>query len=211
VSKVEAKEALEQELQTEIVNIDLLIDPLIKMDLVKKAIVEGIPSEVLFLLEDIFAVRLPPDLNVIKALRSRIPDNLATKYEEQVAKFFEKYKVLQEEPETVSNFLTNPVQYKIIQTLRTSVLTAGELASNLNMEQSTIDTALKALRKADVVSEVSDKSGNRYVVIKTNPTFLKFFPEYMVNITRQKWASGMMEDSIARRQLELLKESYAAL
>ena len=211
VSKVEAKEALEQELQTEIVNIDLLLDPLIKMDLVKKAIVEGIPSEVVFLLEDIFAVRLPPDLNVMKSLRGRIPDNLAAKYEEQVAKFFEKYKVLEEDPETVSNFLTNPVQYKVIQALRTSVLTAGELASNLKMEQSSIDNALKVLRKADIVSEVSDKSGNRYVVIKTNPTFLKFFPEYMVNVTRQKWASGMMEDSIARRHLELLKESYAAL
>lgn len=108
MSKVEAKEILEQELQTEIVNIDLLLDPLIKMDLVKKAIVEGIPSEVLFLLEDIFSVRMPPDLTVVRALRSRIPDNLATKYEQQVAKFFEKYKVLEEEPEAVSNILNKP-------------------------------------------------------------------------------------------------------
>lgn len=210
MSKIEAKEVLEQELQTEIVNIDLLLDPLIKMDLVKKAIVEGIPSEVLFLLEDIFAVRLPPDVNTMKALRSRIPENLATKYEQQVAKSFEKYKVLEEDPETISNFLTNPVQFKIIQALRTSVYTAGELASNLSMEQSTIENALKVLRKADIISEVSDRSGNRYMVQKANPTFLKFFPEYMVNVTRQKWASGMLEDGIAKKQLEVLKEAYYA-
>lgn len=95
--------------------------------------------------------------------------------------------------------------------MRTSVYTVAELALNLKMEPSTVENALKALRKADVVSEVSDRSGNRYMVIKANPTFLKFFPEYMVNVTRQKWAAGMLEDSIARKHLELLKETYTTL
>jgi DNA-binding MarR family transcriptional regulator len=211
LSKVEAKESLEEELKTEIVNIDLLIDPLVKMGLVKKAIVEGIPSESLFLLSDIFAVRLPPDTSVLRALRGRIPENLAVKYEQQEAKFFEKYKVHEEDPEAVANILTNPIQYKVIQSLRTSVLTARELAASLKLDNDVVENALKALRKLDVVSEVSDRSGNRYMVLKNNPTFLKFFPEYMVNVTRQKWASGMLEDSIARKHLELLKETYVSL
>jgi DNA-binding MarR family transcriptional regulator len=211
MSKVEAKESLEEELKTEVVSIDLLIDPLVKIGVLKKAIVEGIPSESLFLLSDIFAARLPPDSTVLRALRTRIPENLAVKFEQDEAAFFRKYKVLQEDPEGVAEILTNPVQYKILQSLRNSVSTAGELAANLKIDKDVVNNALKTLRKLDVVSEVSDRSGNRYMVLKNNPTFLKFFPEYMVNTTRQKWASGMLEDAVARKHLELLKETYLTI
>jgi len=207
-SKVEAKELLEQELKKEIINMDLLVEPLVKLGIVRKAIVEGIPSECLFLLKDIFAVRLPPDISVLKTLRSRMSEGLADKYESQITKFFSSYKVLEENTDTITSVLSNPVQYKLTQALRTNVYTLSELAQHVGLSEPTVKEAVKALQKQDVASEVSDRSGNRYIALKSNPTFLAFYPEYMINVMRSKWASGMLEDNIAKKHLELLKEAY---
>jgi DNA-binding MarR family transcriptional regulator len=207
-SKIEAKELLEQEMKKEILNMDLLVEPLVKLGIVRKAIVEGIPSECLFLLKDIFPVRLPPDTLVMKALRNRMSEALASKYESQITKFFSSYKVLEEDFDTVTSVLTNPAQYKLTQALRSNVLTMRELAQQTGLSEPTVKEATKALQKNDVVSEISDRSGNRYLALKCNPTFLAFYPEYMVNVMRSKWASGMLEDGIAKKHLELLKEAY---
>lgn len=211
LSKIEAKELLEQELKSEIVNLDLLVETFVKLGIIRKAIVEGIPSEGLFLLRDVFPVRLPPDSAVLKSLRERLSEDLAKKYEDQVAKFFLGYKVLEESPDAVINALTNPSHYKIIQALRSSVYTTSELAQRIGLSEPTVKENVKTLQKQDILSEISDRSGNRYIVMKASPTYLSFYPEYMINTMRSKWASGMLEDSIAKKHLELLKEAYYAL
>nr|MDO8099474.1 hypothetical protein [Candidatus Njordarchaeota archaeon] len=210
LSKVEAKELLEQELQKEILNMDLLVEPLVNLGLVKKAIVEGIPSECLFLLRDVFPVKLPPDVNLLKALKNRVSEDIATKYEQQVAKFFLGYSAHDEDLEYMANLISNPTKYKIIQALRTNVYTLRELSGRVSSKESEAMEMVKTLQKEQIVSEISDRSGNRYLALKSSPTFLIFFPEYMVNMVREKWASGMLEDGIAKKHLELLKEAYAS-
>ncbi len=208
MSKVEAKEILEQELQKEIIDMDLLVEPLVKLGLIRKAIVEGIPSECLFLLRDVFPAKLPPDITMLKALRSRLSAAIADKYEDQVAKFFGSYNILEEDVESVANLMVDPLLYKVVQALRSNVCALGELSQLVGLSEPIVKETVKRLQKQDIVSELSDKSGNRYLALKSNPTFLKFFPKYMVNVTGQKWSSGMLEDGIAKKHLELLKEAY---
>lgn len=64
--------------------------------------------------------------------------------------------------------------------------------------------------KLGIVSELTDSSNHRAYLLKADPQISLFFPEYMIDNIRTKWASGEISSEMAVNYLQMLKEEFLA-
>jgi hypothetical protein len=208
VSKIELQEWLEQELGTQIGDIDLLLVPLIRAGLIKKTSVEQAPGESVFLVRDIFAAFAPPETIMTKILRSEIKGALAQTGRSQISDFFRKRTPSDDEAGQIAEILTNSDLYEVIQLLRNNVLRKEDLAKQLNKPAKDVDKQLKSLMKIGVVSELSGGGEDNVYLLIADPQIQAFFPEYMIDNIRAHWTLGEISKDMAVKHLQLLREEY---
>jgi hypothetical protein len=209
-SKLELQEWLEQELGTPISDIDLLLVPLIKSGIVKKAVVEGITGDCIFLLRDVFAAFVPPETIMTKILKGEIKGSIARSSKKEITEFFRKREPSEDEPEKVAEIITDLTYYKIISQLRKSIADKEELAKQAEKPASEVGKQIKALVKLGIVGELTDSFDNNVYLLKADPQISLFFPEYMIDNVRAKWSSGEISREMAVKYLQLLKEEFLA-
>ena len=58
------------------------------------------------------------------------------------------------------------------------------------------------------MSEISGKGESSVYILKADPQIQVFYPEYMIDNVRAKWASGEISKEMALKHLQLLREEY---
>jgi hypothetical protein len=210
LSKIELQEWLEQELQTQIADMDLLLVPLIRTNLIKKAVVEGITGDCLFLIRDMFVTLAPPERIVTKILKGEIKGEMAEASRIEMTNFFKEYKMSDDATANVAEILSDMDNYDIISRLRNDIIDKEELAKQTKKPVGEIEKLIKKLKKLGVVEEMKDMEGHIVCVLKADPQISLFFPEYMVDNIRARWSSGEVSKEMAVKYLQLLREEFLA-
>ncbi|WLR52817.1 autorepressor SdpR family transcription factor [Bacillus tianshenii] len=79
--------------------------------------------------------------------------------------------------------LSDPTRRKIIQLLKSSELTAGEIAEHFDMKKPSISHHLNVLKQADLVS--SEKQG-QHVLYSLNTTVVQDMMTWFMNFAERK-------------------------
>lgn len=210
MAKIELQEWLEQELGTSVSDIDLLLVPLIRTNLIRKAVVEGVTGDCIFLIRDMFATFAPPETVMTRILKGEIKGNLGKSVRGEIADFFKQYKVSDDAVGEVAQILGDTNLYKLVTLLRDNLAKKEQLATAFDKSMKEVEKLIKSLMKSGIVSEVPGRGddGNKYL-LKADPQILLFFPEYMIDNIREKWTSGELSKGMAIKYLQILKEEFS--
>ena len=202
---------LSKEVEREVTDVDGLLAPLMKTDLVTELNIskgKKVSLEYVFLLRDVALIRTP-HVEIFKAAKSgQMPPELKDKYIEKVEKFFKKYRISSQDARIIAEFISNPDTYDIIKVLREGYMTREEIAPKIGREMPNLDRNLKKLAEDDVILPLKDKKQRVWIFLLSDIQAVTFFPEYMVDVIRRRWKEGTIAKEIALKHLELLRAEY---
>ncbi|MFX0097931.1 MAG: hypothetical protein ACFE7E_09250 [Candidatus Hodarchaeota archaeon] len=209
-TKSELKAWLEERTGREITDLDIVLAPFVKTELVKEAFVEGIPDECLFLIKDVFATRAPMARLRESMQDSIVPGDIGEQHLEDVEEYFKEYMSTPDDTSRFSKVLSSPDIYLIIKKLRQGPYYFEELEDELDLyAKDSLPSLIDQLKKLDVVNDIEDTEGRQILLLKSDMKFTTFFPEYLIDVIRKRWNEGTLEQRQAIKHLELLKDSYS--
>ncbi len=202
---------LSKEVEREVTDIDGLLAPLMKTELVTELNIskgKKVSLEYIFLLRDVALIRTP-HIDVFKAAKAGQMDPvLQKKYQKEVEKFFKAYRISSQDAKDIAEFISNPDTYEIIRVLRGGYMTREEIVPKVGREMPNLDRMLKKMAESDIILPVKDKKGRLWIFLLCDIQSITFFPEYMVDVIRRRWKEGTIAKEIALKHLELLRAEY---
>ncbi|MHA1147037.1 MAG: hypothetical protein ACTSR8_02220 [Promethearchaeota archaeon] len=202
---------LSKEVEREVTDIDGLLAPLVKTDLVTELNIskgKKVSLEYVFLLRDVALIRAP-HIDIFKAAKSgKMDPELREKYQKSVEKFFKKYRITTQDTRAIAEFISNPDTYDIIKVLREGYMTREEIPPKIGREMPNLDRHLKRLAEENIILPVKDKKQRVWIFLLSDIQAITFFPEYMVDVIRRRWKEGTIAKEIALKHLELLRAEY---
>jgi DNA-binding transcriptional ArsR family regulator len=198
---------LKHKLDVKAIELYSFLSPLIKNGLVTTQWVEGLPSQCVFLIRDVFIARVPARGIVKKAKSGELGAEVASDYMDEVKNFFRDYVVSPEDTETITKILADPDAYDVLVALRENILPKGEIHKLLDKKKSVVDSILDALDKAGFTMELRIEK-KAYVALKTDVKIMTFFPEYLVEQIGQQYNDQVKPPRMLLWHLKALRDSY---
>ncbi|MBD3340665.1 MAG: hypothetical protein GF353_16275, partial [Candidatus Lokiarchaeota archaeon] len=127
VSKSELMVWLKDKYKTGFVDLDSVLIELIKREIIKEASVKGMPSELIFLTNDLVLIRTPPTKLFKSPSERGLPIQLENDYQTAIKKFFRSYKPKEEDNLKIVEILVDPQIYETLRLLRTAIVTRNDL------------------------------------------------------------------------------------
>jgi len=202
ITKSELMVWLKDHFKQGFVDIDSVINELIKRDLVKEASVKGMPSELIFLTNDILMSRVPPDNLIKNPTEVGLPENLS---------YFQSYRYSEEDNLKIINLLINPQVYEVIRLLRTAIVTRNDLEKLKKKGVDDVDETLKLLWDAQMIQVFQDSRGNEYYALLTDFYLDLIFPKYSLNIIKQEYELKSKSSQVLVEYLNVLEDAYTDL
>ncbi len=218
ISKNELRNALEKIKENP--NVDVLLDPFLELNLIKRDWIKGKrdkrtgligrQGEFLFLTKDIFLVRVP-DIKLLNHLKE-INHVLYPKYEQKVVDFFSKYDPNTqsiEETKYLASILLNPDVYDFFVLMRSKYYPLDKMPKIFS-EFADTEMILNDLKESNVIIEIKDKDERNWIFLLTDIKPLIFFPEYLLPKIREAFKNKdeRITHEIAKKALELLEVAY---
>jgi len=202
---------LSKEVEREVTDIDGLLAPLLKTDLVTELNIskgKKVSLEYVFLLRDVALIRTP-HIELFKAAKAgQMSPELKDPYQKAVEKFFKTYRIDSKDSRNIAEFISNPDTYDIIRVLRDGYMTREEIPAKIGREMGNLDRNLKRLADDDIILPLKDKKQRVWILLLSDIQAITFFPEYMVDVIRRRWKEGTIAKEIALKHLELLRAEY---
>ncbi|MEM2145376.1 MAG: hypothetical protein QW279_08440, partial [Candidatus Jordarchaeaceae archaeon] len=198
---------LKHKLDVKAIELHSFLAPLIKNGLVTTQWVEGLPSQCIFLIRDIFIARVPARIIVKKAKSGELGPEASSEYMDEVKNFFRDYVATPEDTETITKILADPDAYDVLVALRENVLPKGEIHKLLDKKKSVVDSVLDAFDRAGFTMELKIEK-KTYVALKTDVKIMTFFPEYLVEQIGQQYNDQVKPPRMLLWHLKALRDSY---
>ena len=211
VSKSELLVWLKDKYKQGFVDLDSVLIDLIKRELVKEASVKGMPSELIFLTNDILMSRIPPKNLVENPSEHGLPENLVNDYLSVCKKFFQNYRHSEQDNLKLLEILVDPQIYEILRLLRISIVTKNELEKLKKKGVEDIDSALKLLWENQLIQVFQDKSGIEYYALLSDIYLSLIFPKYLLNTIKMEYENKSKADKVLIEYLSVLEDSYLSL
>ena len=197
VSKDELYEEVIKGLGVKTFDINAVLSSFIKSGLIVSEWVEGVPSEVVFLVKDFEILRVPPSTKNIPANVVGVIKNL-----------FSKYEPSSRDVAILARAITDPEIYEIIKVLRTGEgLSMEEIAEKTGLSQDKVINYIGWLKRNNFVTEVMG-GGKTIFYLISEPMVVTVYPEYQIKSVIEKYNSGILQAKQVVRYLMFLKESY---
>lgn len=210
ISKSELLVWLKDKYQHGFVDIEAIIASLIKNEIIKEASVKGMPSELVFLTHDLLFSRIPP-VKLIKAPSSHgLPSNLANNYVTECKKFFQEYKLSENDNLTLIDLLIDPPVYETIKLLRQAIVTRNDLEKLKKKGVDDVDYVLKKLWSSRMIQVFQDESGNEYYTLLSDFFVQQFFPEYIINTIKKEYKTKSKSNQVLIEYLNVLEDTFMA-
>ncbi|MGQ9721430.1 MAG: hypothetical protein ACUVXA_08935 [Candidatus Jordarchaeum sp.] len=198
---------LKHKLEVKAIELYSFMAPLIKNGLVTTQWVEGLPSQCIFLIRDVFIARVPARIIVKKAKSGEFGAEASSDYLDEVKNFFRDYVVTPEDTETITKILSDPDAYDVLVGLRENVLPKGEIHKILDKKKSVVDSILAAFDKAGFTMDL--KIDRRtHSALMTDIKVMTFFPEYLVEQIAQQYNDQIKPPRMLLWHLKALRDSY---
>ncbi|MFX1450452.1 MAG: hypothetical protein ACFFCM_06405 [Promethearchaeota archaeon] len=196
---------LKEKLEIEYLIIDDIINSLVKLGLIKTAIVKIMPSELLFLIKDILLVRRPP-LQILEQIKNKnIDESIGSEYLSRVKAFFQTYKPTLDDEKIISDIITNIDTYSILREFRLVPLTKQEL-EKLKDKVENFEKAFKKILSAGLIQVLKDKFGKEYYILKNDIYIEKIFPEYVIDTIRVSFNNRSVANLVLLEHLKNLRD-----
>ncbi|NHI91435.1 MAG: hypothetical protein EAX96_02960 [Candidatus Lokiarchaeota archaeon] len=194
----------------EFIDIDAILNSLVKLGLVKISSVKGLPSESVFLTSDVFITRAPAVAIIKKSQAEEIKNPMARDYLASVKSYFKNYTPTPEDEKLISNIMADTDTYKILNLLRLSIVNRKGL-DKLSKQIEDMDGALKKIWSAGLIQVLKDKQGEEFYYLKTDIRIEKFYPEYLVNKIRQAYEQKTISNPVLKEHLKHLRDQFIDL
>ncbi|MFX1281173.1 MAG: hypothetical protein ACFFA3_17615 [Promethearchaeota archaeon] len=208
LSKKELQGILEQKLNKIISNIDITLDPFIKTGLIKQDWVGEETDVTLFLLSDFSLFRTPVTKLVEDSKKNLPTPTLATKYFDEVSKFFKDYGPNLEDGLIIARNMTNPDKYDYITLLRERSYPLNKLPRGPGESIEQLGGFLRSMEQDNIIKILTDEKDTQWVFLLTDITTDTFYPEYMIEKIRNHRVEGNLNKDVAIKHLEFLEEVY---
>jgi hypothetical protein len=208
VSKSELVIWLKDKYTRGFIDLEALLTELIKRELIKETSVKGMPSELLFLTNDLIMLRVPPG-NLVKNPADRgLPSQLADDYKTEVKKFFQNYRPSEEDNLKIIKVLINPQTYETLRLLRTTIATRNDLEKLKKKGVDDVDEVLKKLWDTQLIQVFQDNHNNEYYALISDFYLKITFPKYLLNIIKSEYEKKSKADQVLVEYLAVLENAY---
>ena len=225
-SKAEIKGIVEKMKPT--VNIDILLRPLLELNLVRRDWIKGVKDrktgvitnqgEYVFLIKDIIFSRVPNE-NLLKHFKETNNDLLPL-FRQKSVDYFTNYDPYEEPIENtikLASILLNPDVYDFFVLMRSNHYPLDKIPKIFS-EFAVTEILLDNLKKLNVITEIKDENKRSWICLLTDIKPLTIFPEYLLPKIREAYRKGEEEEEgekegkityeIAKKALNLLEVSY---
>jgi hypothetical protein len=190
-------------------DVDAILMELIKKEIVKETSVKGMPSELIFLINDLFMIRRPP----VKVLRNPaehgLPERFIDEYHMAIKKFFQKYNPSDEDNlKILDEVIADPQVYEIMKLLRISVVTKNVLEKLRKKGVDDIDGGLKTLWDNQMIQVFQDSKGSEYYALLSDFYNSLMYPKYMLNTIINQYNVKSKANSVLIEYLNVLDDNY---
>ena len=192
-------------------DIDTIIMDLIRKDILKEATVKGVPSELIFLTNDVLIMRRPPAEILRNPSEKGLPERFTEEYISEVKKYFQSYRISEEDNLKILDLLTNQDVYKVLKLLRLTVPTKNTLMKLENKSIDNVDNALKELWKNEMIHVFQDTNGVEFYALKTDLHVSLLFPKYIINTIIHQFEVKSKVDKVLIEYLNVLEDVYYSM
>jgi len=211
VSKSELIVWLKDRYKQGIVDLESVLLDLIKRELVKETSVKGMPSELIFLTNDVLMLRVPP-VQLLKDPADRgLPSQLASNYKIEAKKFFQNYRPSEQDNLRLIENIINPQVYETLRLLRTAIVTRNDLEKLKKKGVDDVDDVLKMLWETQMIQVFQDDKNNEYYALLSDFYIDKVFPKYLLNVIKAEYEKKSKADQVLLEYLTVLENAYLNL
>ncbi len=211
VSKSELMVWLKDRYKQGFVDLEGVLTELIKREIIKEASVKGMPSELIFLTNDILMMRVPPVMLLQDPASKGLPLQLVENYHAETKKFFQNYRPSENDNLTVIDVLINPQVYETLRLLRTAIVTRNDLEKLKKKGVDDIDEVLKILWESQMIQVFQDDRNNEYYALLSDFYVKLIFPKYLINIIKEEYEKKSKADQVLIEYLNVLENTYLTL
>lgn len=220
ISKTELKEILE--MLKENINIELLLDPFLELNLIRRDWIEGKrdkktgkitnQGEYLFLVKDILIARVP-NIKLLDHLKE-VRKDLYDEYERRLESYFLRYDPNTqsiEETQSLAALLLDPDIYDNIALMRSKFYPRDKIPNIFSDFADSLNIIDKLL-SMDILTEIRDNKGREWLFLMCDIKPLILFPEYLIPKIREAYRGeekeGIITLEIAKKAYDLLETTY---
>lgn len=211
VSRSELAVWLKDQYKEGFIDLDSVFVELIRRGIVKEASVKGMPSSLIFLVNDIVMLRRPPTELLKDPADHGLPARLVDDYRAECKKFFSGYELDDDDNIGVIDLFTNPQTYETLKLLRTAIVTKNELEKLKKKGVEDLDEVLKLLWDNKMIQVFQDEKGNEYYALLTDFVVRNVFPKYLLNVIKKQYQQKSKADEVLIEYLDVLEDSFYGL
>lgn len=211
VSRSELSVWLKDQYKRGFIDLESVFIELVRRGLIKEASVKGMPSALVFFINDLLMIRRPPITLLKNPASHGLPSALANDYREECKKFFAEYKLKEEDNISLVQLFTNPQTYETLKLLRTSIVTKNDLEKLKKKGVDDLDEVLQLLWENQMIQVFQDEKGNEYYGLLSDFTIERVFPKYLLNIIKKQYFQKSKTDDVLLEYLNVLEDSYMIL
>ncbi|MFW9971662.1 MAG: hypothetical protein ACFFDF_15815 [Candidatus Odinarchaeota archaeon] len=212
ITKSELKIWLKDRYREGFFDVDSILMELIKKEVIKETSVKGMPSELIFLINDLFMLRRPPIKLIKNPLECGLPEKFFEDYNVVVRKFFQKYRPSEEDNlKILDEVIGDPQVYEILKLLRISIVTKNVLEKLRKKGVDDIDGGLKKLWENQMIHVFQDSKGNEYYALISDFHNSLVYPKYMLNTIIHQYGVKSKSGSVLVEYLNVLDDNYRSL
>ena len=208
VSKSELKVWMKEKYYRGFFDIDGILIELIKKDIIKESSVKGMPSELIFLINDIFTIRRPPVKILREPVELGLPESLVATYNSEVRTYFQNYRPSEEDNLKLIKILTDPQLYEILKLLRISIVTKNSLEKLRKKGVDDIDGGIKKLLEYKIMHMFQNGQGTEYYALLSDFQISLVYPRYILNIILHQYDVKSKSDGVLIEYLRVLEDTY---
>ena len=209
ITKSELKIWLKDKYREGFFDVDAILMELIKKEIIKETSVKGMPSELIFLINDLFMIRRPPIKLLKNPIERGLPERFVEEYDVAIRNFYQKYRPTDEDNiKILDDVIADPQIYEILKLLRISIVTKNVLEKLRKKGVDDIDGGLKKLWDNQMIHVFQDTKGNEYYALLSDFYTSLIYPKYMLNIIIQQYGVKSKSEAVLIEYLNVLDDNY---
>ena len=211
VSKSELTVWLKDKYRRGFVDLEGVLIELIKREIIKEASVKGMPSELVFLTNDLLIMRVPPEKLIKVPNQVGLPMNLEEDYKAECKKFFQTYRPSEQDNLKLINIFVEPQIYETLRLLRTAIVTRNDLEKLKKKGVEDLDVVLKKLWENRLIQVFRDENANEYYALVTDFLIERIFPKHMLLKVKDAYDHKSKADPVLVQYCNILEDTYQEL
>ncbi|MFX0008755.1 MAG: hypothetical protein ACFE9R_00440 [Candidatus Hermodarchaeota archaeon] len=211
VSKSELTIWLKDRYKHGFIDLEGVILELIKKAIVKEASVKGMPSELIFLTNDLLVMRIPATTLYKSPIDRGLPSKLSDDYLTEIRKYFQKYYPSEEDNLRISKILSDPQAYEVLKLLRTAIVTKNDLEKLKKKGVEDIDDILRLFWENQMILVFRDDKNTEYYALLTDFLIQLIFPKYLLNVIKSEYNKKSKAEQVLIEYLRVLEDVYLNL